>query len=99
MHWRGECVDCLADMALAGITNVIPKRMKRLEADAQYRGKNATENSVKPDSVEQVGTRTGVAIKMRIFGEDVSLNLETRVGGTHMAKKKLRHLEEVVFVW
>ena len=41
------------------------------------------------------GTRTGVAIKMRIFGEDVSLNPEQEQE-EHIWQKKLQHLQEVV---
>ncbi len=63
-----------ADMALAGITNVIPadetiEAMRsigvRMPRELRETGLGGT-----------AGTRTGIAIKMRIFGEDVSLNPE-----------------------
>ena len=61
-------------MALAGITNVIPAdetidAMRsiglRMPRELRETGLGGT-----------AGTRTGIAIKMRIFGEDVSLNPE-----------------------
>jgi len=63
-----------ADMALAGITNVIP-------ADETIEAMRSIGVRM-PRELRETGlggmadTRTGVAIKMRIFGEDVSLNPE-----------------------
>ena len=63
-----------ADMALAGITNVIPADEtieamrsigRRMPSELRETGLGGT-----------AGTRTGLAIKMRIFGQDVSLEKE-----------------------
>jgi len=63
-----------ADMALAGITNVIPADEtieamrsigRRMPSELRETGLGGT-----------AGTRTGLAIKMKIFGQDVSLEKE-----------------------
>ena len=63
-----------ADMALAGITNVIPADEtieamrsigRRMPSELRETGRGGT-----------AGTRTGLAIKMKIFGQDVSLEKE-----------------------
>ena len=63
-----------ADMALAGITNVIPADEtieamrsigRRMPSELRETGLGGT-----------AGTRTGLAIKMKIFGQDVSLETE-----------------------
>jgi len=63
-----------ADMALAGITNVIPAD-ETIEAMRSI-GVRMPRELRETGLGGLAGTRTGVAIKMRIFGEDVSLNPE-----------------------
>lgn len=63
-----------ADMALAGITNVIPAD-ETIEAMCSI-GVRMPRELRETGLGGLAGTRTGVAIKMRIFGEDVSLNPE-----------------------
>ena len=63
-----------ADMALAGITNVIPAD-ETIEAMRSI-GVRMPRELRETGLGGMAGTRTGVAIKMRIFGEDVSLNPE-----------------------
>ena len=63
-----------ADMALAGITNVIPAD-ETIEAMRSI-GVRMPQELRETGLGGLAGTRTGVAIKMRIFGEDVSLNPE-----------------------
>ena len=63
-----------AEMALAGITNVIPAD-ETIEAMRSI-GVRMPRELRETGLGGLAGTRTGVAIKMRIFGEDVSLNPE-----------------------
>ena len=63
-----------ADMALAGITNVIPAD-ETIEAMRSI-GVRMPRELRETGLGGLAGTRTGVAIKMCIFGEDVSLNSE-----------------------
>lgn len=63
-----------ADMALAGITNVIPAD-ETIEAMRSI-GVRMPRELRETGLGGLAGTRTGVAIKMRIFGEDVSLTPE-----------------------
>ena len=63
-----------ADMALAGITNVIPAD-ETIEAMRSI-GVRMPRELRETGLGGLAGTRTGFAIKMRIFGEDVSLNPE-----------------------
>lgn len=63
-----------ADMALAGITNVIPAD-ETIEAMRSI-GVRMPRELRETGLGGLAGTRTGVAIKMRIFGEDISLNPE-----------------------
>ena len=63
-----------ADMALAGITNVIPadETIEAMRSIGMRMPRELRETGLGG----LAGTRTGVAIKMRMFGEDVSLNPE-----------------------
>ena len=63
-----------ADMALAGITNVIPadETIEAMRSIGVRMPRELRETALGGTA----GTRTGIAIKMRIFGEDVSLNPE-----------------------
>lgn len=63
-----------ADMALAGITNIIPAD-ETIEAMRSIGRKMPSE--LRETGLGGIaGTRTGIAIKMKIFGEDVSLKNE-----------------------
>ena len=63
-----------ADMALAGITNVIPAD-ETIEAMRSI-GRRMPSELRETCLGGTAGTRTGLAIKMRIFGQDVSLEKE-----------------------
>ena len=63
-----------ADMALAGITNVIPAD-ETIEAMRSI-GRRMPSELRETGLGGPAGTRTGLAIKMRIFGQDVSLEKE-----------------------
>ena len=63
-----------ADMALAGITNVIPadETIEAMRSIARRMPSELRETGLGGTA----GTRTGLTIKMRIFGQDVSLEKE-----------------------
>ena len=63
-----------ADMALAGITNVIPAD-ETIEAMRSI-GRRMPSELRETGPGRTAGTRTGLAIKMKIFGQDVSLEKE-----------------------